>query len=171
MLNPVFPYILNGKKNLTSLISSSIVLMMVHWNQNAIVSTSLLNKFLLLLRLPRYQLFFTYCRITLHYLLQGMSNIWSVNTFCRYIQLKVQTVLFLTILFNVCHLFAHSLNVKEFYLTYLVLSLCWEWTWQQWQWNGIPHSPKLYRLILYPGHSVRWCLIPLQRCSRCILVP
>ena len=43
---------------LTSLISSFMVSMMVHKNLNAIVSTLLLNKSLLLLRLPSYQFFF-----------------------------------------------------------------------------------------------------------------
>ena len=35
-----------------------------------------------------------------------------------FIQLKDQTILFLTIHFNVNPLFARSLNVKKFYLTY-----------------------------------------------------
>ena len=30
-----------------------------------------------------------------------ISNIWFVNTFCRYIQLNDQTVLFLTIQFSI----------------------------------------------------------------------
>ena len=36
-----------------------------------------------------------------------------------YIQLKDQTILFLTIQFNKRNAFAHSLNVKQFYLTLL----------------------------------------------------
>ena len=43
--------------------------MMVHKNQNAIESTLLLNKSLLLLGLHCYQFFFIYCQIILHYLL------------------------------------------------------------------------------------------------------
>ena len=35
-----------------------------------------------------------------------------------YTQLNHQTVLFLTIRYNASHLFAHSLNVKQFYLTH-----------------------------------------------------
>ena len=31
-----------------------------------------------------------------------------VNTFCRYTRLNDQTVLLLTIQFNICHLFAHN---------------------------------------------------------------
>ena len=44
------------------------------------------------------------------------TNIWFVNLFCRYIQLNDQTLLFQTMQFSIIHLFAHSLNVKEFYL-------------------------------------------------------
>ena len=43
--------------------------MMVHSNRNAIVSTLLFNKSLLLLGLPCHQFFFIYCRITINYLL------------------------------------------------------------------------------------------------------
>ena len=35
-----------------------------------------------------------------------------------YTELNVQTVLFQTIQFSIIHLFAHSLNVKQFYLTH-----------------------------------------------------
>ena len=41
-----------------------------------------------------------------------------VNTFCRYTQLNHQTVLFLTSQFSLSHLFALTLNVKEFKLTH-----------------------------------------------------
>ena len=37
---------------------------------------------------------------------------------CRYTQLNNQTFLFLTIQFSIIHLFAFSLNVKQFYLTH-----------------------------------------------------
>ena len=39
-----------------------------------------------------------------------------------YTQLNDQTVLFLTIQFSISHLFAHSLNVKQFYLAHGTLS-------------------------------------------------
>ena len=40
-----------------------------------------------------------------------------LNLFCCYPLLKDQTVLFQTIQFSISHLFALSLNVKQFYLT------------------------------------------------------
>ena len=46
------------------------------------------------------------------------TYIWFVNTFCRYVQLNDQTVLFQTIQFSLSHLFVHSLNVKQFCLTH-----------------------------------------------------
>ena len=50
--------------------------------------------------------------------------------------------------FNTSHLFAHSLNVKYFYLTHTYNPIrCYysksEWTWEQWQCWGTRHSPKL----------------------------
>ena len=60
--------------HLTSLISSLIVLMMVHLNRNATESTLLLNKSLLPLGFPWYQFYFMYCRMTLHYLLIYIYN-------------------------------------------------------------------------------------------------
>ena len=45
-------------------------------------------------------------------------NIWFVNTFCTYTQLNDQIVLFLSIQSCINHLFALSLNVKQFYLTH-----------------------------------------------------
>ena len=46
------------------------------------------------------------------------------------------------------HLFAFSLNVKQFYLTHREDPIrCYysrpEWTWEWWQWRGILHSSKL----------------------------
>ena len=41
-----------------------------------------------------------------------------VNSFCRHTLLNDQTVLFLTIQFSTSHLFAFSVNVKQFYLTH-----------------------------------------------------
>ena len=65
-----------------------------------------------------------------------------------YTQLNGQTVLFLTIQFSISYLFAHSLNVKQFYLTHrLDSNRCYhselEWTLEQWQWRDTPHSLKL----------------------------
>ena len=62
-------------------------------------------------------------------------------------QLNDQTVLFPRIQFSVSNLFAHSLNVKQFYLTHRLDSFrCYhfgpKWTWEPWQWKGTPHSPK-----------------------------
>ena len=47
----------------------------------------------------------------------------------------------------VCHLLTHSLTVKQLYLIHRLNPIrCyhsgWEWTWEQWQWKGIPRSPK-----------------------------
>ena len=55
-----------------------------------------------------------------------------------YTQLNYQTVLFLTIQFSISHLLAHSLNVKQFYLTHREDPIrCYhsrpEWTCEQWQ--------------------------------------
>ena len=76
--------------------------------------------------------------------------------------------------------FAHS--VKQFYLTHRLdpirCSLSGpEWTLEQWQWKGTPHSPKiqhywtltirLFSLIIRT--LIRGGLTPLQKCSRCIL--
>ena len=38
---------------------------------------------------------------------------------CKEVQLNDQTVLFLTIHFKAIHVFAHSLNAKEFYLAHI----------------------------------------------------
>ena len=54
-----------------------------------------------------------------------------------------------------------------------------EWTWEQWQWRGTPHSPKLQhcwnltiRLFSVISRTlVSGGLTPLQRCSQCILQP
>ena len=54
-----------------------------------------------------------------------------------------------------------------------------EWTWEQWQWRGTPHSPMLQhcwnltiRLFSVISRTlVRGGLTPLQRCSQCILQP
>ena len=53
-----------------------------------------------------------------------------------------------------------------------------EWTWKQWQWRGIPHSPKLqyYRSLTIRLFNVMFrtlvgSLTLLQRCCLCILQP
>ena len=54
-----------------------------------------------------------------------------------------------------------------------------EWTWERWQWKGIPYSPKLqyYWSLTIRLFSVisttlaEGCFTPLQRCNRCILQP
>ena len=52
-----------------------------------------------------------------------------------------------------------------------------EWTWEQWQWRGTPHSPKLQhcwnptiRLVRVISRTLIG-LTPLQMCSQCILLP
>ena len=60
-----------------------------------------------------------------------------------YTQLNDQTVLF-----SVSHLFALSLNVKQFYFTHRYDAfMCYhsgpEWTWEWWQWRDTLHSLKL----------------------------
>ena len=77
-----------------------------------------------------------------------LKYVWFVNRFCRYTQLKDQTVLFQIIQFIIRHLFAPSLNFKQFYSTngkdpirsYRSRP---EWIWERRQWRGILHSPKL----------------------------
>ena len=65
-----------------------------------------------------------------------------------YTPLNDQTVLFLPIKFTISHLFAHSLNVKQFTPIDRILSFCYnsgpEWAWEQWQGRGTPNSPKLH---------------------------
>ena len=51
----------------------------------------------------------------------------------------------------------HSINFKQFYLTYRQDSIrCYpsrpEWTWEWWQWKGTLHSPKL---LYYWSHTIR----------------
>ena len=64
-----------------------------------------------------------------------------------YTHLNDQTVLFITIQFSISHLFALSLNVKQFYLTHRKDPIrCYysrsEWTWKWWQLRDTPHSPN-----------------------------
>ena len=101
-----------------------------------------------------------------------------------YTQLNHQTLLFLTIQFSISHLFALSLNMKQFYLTHREgpIRNCIsgpEWTWEQWHWKANLHSPKFqhYRSLtirlfnIIPRTLIERRVLPqhLQRCSGCIL--
>ena len=85
----------------------------------------------------------------------------------------------LTIQLNISHLFALGLNVNQFYLThiYITLTRCYhsglECIWKQWQWKSTPHSPKLkyywsltIRLfsVILKTLVTGGVLTPLQRC-------
>ena len=109
-------------------------------------------------------------------------NIWFVNTFCRYIQLNDQTVLFQTIQFIISHLFAHSLNVKVFFRPIdRTLSSATTPGQSGPHSNGnegescIPQSNGITRVspsVLFSVISrtiVGWGLTPQQKCGRCIL--
>ena len=101
--------------------------------------------------------------------------------------LNDQAVLFQTIQFSISHLFAHSFNVKQFYLTHWLDPIwCYhsrpEWTWEWWEWRNTPHSPKLqhYLILTIRLFSVisgtlvggdEGGLTRLQRCSQCFLQP
>ena len=98
-----------------------------------------------------------------------------------YTQLNDQTVLYLTIQYNISYLLALSLNVKQFYFTHRYDTFrCYhsksEWTREWWHWRGTLHSPKLehhHQIVQCYIQDTHWrrSLIPLQRCSRCILQP
>ena len=67
-----------------------------------------------------------------------------------YTQLHDQTVQFKLVQFSISHLFALSLNVKQFYLTHKLDPVRWyhsgsDWTWEQWQLRDIPYSPITIR--------------------------
>ena len=100
-----------------------------------------------------------------------------------YTQLNNQTVIFLTIQFSISHLFAHSLNVKQLYLTHRrnlsgatssgqsghgsngnegVLHIS--------QRSRITGASSSHGLVSYPGNSLG-CLTSLQRCIWFILLP
>ena len=95
-----------------------------------------------------------------------------------YTQLNYQTVLFLTIPFNISHLSAHSLNKKQFYLTLSGVTIPDE---SEPESNNnerelcIPQISKAEALpsdflTPYPEYSWRGDLASLQRCSWYILV-
>ena len=98
-----------------------------------------------------------------------------------YTQSNGQIRLFLTIWSRVGHLFAHSLNIKQFYLTqwwdptrYILSGL--DWTLEQWRWRAKPHSSEFrglrftirwFNVIFdtggaYPLQSYSWCILQLQ---------
>ena len=65
------------------------------------------------------------------------NNSFKLQSFV-YTQLNDKTVLFLTIQFSISHLFAYSLNIKQFYLThwYEPIRVFYSgpvWTLEQWQ--------------------------------------
>ena len=75
-----------------------------------------------------------------------------------YTKLNDKIILFLTIQFSISHLFPPSLNANQFYSTNRLEPIrCYhsgsEWAWEQWQWRGIPHFPKLQ---IYWGICIRW---------------
>ena len=64
-------------------------------------------------------------------------------------QLNDLTIWFQAILFNRRYLFAHNSNVNHFCLTH---RSGLEWTWEQCQWRGNPHTPKFQH---YKGITIR----------------
>ena len=88
-----------------------------------------------------------------------------------------QTSSFLTIQFSISHLFAYSLNVKQFYLTHRQNPIrCYhsrpKWTWKQWQRRSTQHFWSLnMRLfsVIYRTLIGEEGLTLLQRWSQCIL--
>ena len=94
-----------------------------------------------------------------------------------YTKLNDQIDWFQTIQFTISHLFAHSLNVKQFYLTYRYGPIrCYhcvlEWILEQSQWGGTPHSPKVKHywsltiklFCVISGHSLGKGFTTLQGC-------
>ena len=97
---------------------------------------------------PSYEQFYLILIICLHtvkwfqVLLCITNNSIKHQSFV-YTQLNDQTILF-----HISHLFALSLNVKQFYLNCKKEPIrCYhsgsEWAWKQWKWRGTLHSPKL----------------------------
>ena len=82
---------------------------------------------------------------------------------------------------SVKHLFAHCLDVKQFYLSHRWDPIrCYhsKWSREQWQWRQTPHSPNLqsWGLVIRLFNVISrtllvGCLILWQRCSRRILLP
>ena len=73
--------------------------------------------------------------------------------------LSDQTVLFQTILCSISHLFALSLDVKQFYLTHTYDPIRCnnsrpEWIWEQWQWRDTSYFLNLQH---YWSLTIRLC--------------
>ena len=102
------------------------------------------------------------CHLIPNPILTHALNTWFANTFCWYKQLSNQSVLFLTIQFsiikvkrycyvqltillNISHLFINS-SISSNSIKYMPIE-CYhfepEGIWEQWQWRGTLHSPKL----------------------------
>ena len=108
-----------------------------------------------------------------------VSLIIQLNISHLFTQSNDQIVLFLLIQFSKRHLFAHSFNVKQFYLNHRCYHSRPEWTWESWQWRGTPHDPKLQHYLsltirlfnVISRTLIGWGLSPLPRCNRSILLP
>ena len=104
----------------------------------------------------------------------------SVSSRFVYTQLNGQRVLFLAIQFSISHVFLHSLNVKQFYLTQREdLINCYdfglEWTLKRWQWRSTPYSQRFNDLLSnflmsYQDTRLRSILL-VKRFTRFILQP
>ena len=94
------------------------------------------------------------------------NNLIEYLSFAR-TQLNDKTVLFLTIQFSISHLFAFSLNVKQFYQIHSWNSICCchsgpEWAWERWLWRLLRIPPSSSNtepsswdcLVSYTGHSL-----------------
>ena len=73
--------------------------------------------------------------------------------------------------FSIRHLLAHSVDVKQFYLTQEVDPIRSkhsrpEWTWEQWQWRGTPQSPKHQ---YYWSITIRWLNVIIRTLVRGVL--
>ena len=102
-------------------------------------------------------------------------------------QLNYQTVLFLKTQLSISHLFALSLNVKQFYLSQRSDHIsCYnsrlECTWGWWQLRGTPHSLvlqlywsltiKLYSVIFMTfveEMQLIWSTAPIDRAMTCLV--
>ena len=76
---------------------------------------------MLIMSLNESKLIFLHTMKWFQVLLHITNNSLKYQLFI-YTQLTDQTVIFLTIQLSISHLFAHSLNVKQFYLTHRTLS-------------------------------------------------
>ena len=117
--------------------------------------------------------------------------------FLKEIYIYIYTVLFQTLHFRIRTVFlCAQLNFKTILFQAIQLSLqaqfssIWsrdrtlyhsgpQWTWERWQWRGVPHPTKLQN---YWSFTIRWFsvtskklvggdLIPLQSSNSCILRP